>query len=118
MLRSISLGTPGTEMTKTLSEMFGTAKCMDWEGAPVYSIYELDPAPDGVIVEFLHARDDPVQGLSLSVAGGALVIDDAQGRSVDIWTDAAPARVSVRVKPKRRTRAVLKFWNSWLDTYG
>jgi hypothetical protein len=107
-------------MTKTLSDMFAAAKAprIDWAGESVYAIYEIDPVPDGMIVEFLRAKDAPVQGLSLTAKGGMLMINNIEASDIALWHDTAPAKVSVRVKRKPRAKMTLKFWNIWRQGTG
>src|SRR4051812_10977111 len=107
-------------MTKTLSDMFAAAKAprIDWAGESVYAIYEMDPAPDGMIVEFLQAKDAPIQGLSLTAKGGMLVINNIEASDMALWQDTAPAKVSVRVKRVPGAKITLKFWNIWRQGMG
>lgn len=108
------------DMTKALSEMFASAQapCINWEGEPAYAIYELTPAPGGLVVEFLAAAESPVQGLTVKASGGALEINGVEASEMLLWHDTAPAKVSVRVKPQQGKRVTLKIWNIWRGTLG
>jgi hypothetical protein len=82
-------------MPEALADQFAKAKApqIDWEGAPAYAIYEIAPAPENFLVEFLDATAAPVQGLTLKVYGGALVVNDIESPEMLLWQDTAPTHV-------------------------
>ena len=102
-------------MTQTLADVFAAAQApqVDWEGASAYAIYEINPAPENVVVEFLSATAAPVQGLTLKVIGGVLVFNDVEAREMLFWRDTAPSHVPVRVKREPGKKTTLKLWNIW-----
>lgn len=107
-------------MTEALSDIFAAAQApqINWNGKPAYAIYEIEPAPDEVIVEFLSAIESPVQGITLKVAGGVLEINGLEATEMVLWNDTAPEKVVARVKCDRRRAAVLKIWNVWRGSMG
>lgn len=107
-------------MNKGLAEIFAAAQapCIDWEGEPAYAIYEMTPAPDGLVVEFLNAANSPVQGLTLKARGGILEVNGVEASEMLLWHDTAPRKVSVRVRPENGKRVSLKLWNVWRGVMG
>lgn len=107
-------------MTEALADIFATARAprIDWEGAPAYAIYEITPAPENVVVEFLNGASSPVQGLTLKVNGGALIVNDVEAPEMLLWRDTAPSHVPVRVKREPGKKATLKVWNIWRGSMG
>lgn len=107
-------------MTEALADIFASAQapCINWEGEPAYAIYEMTPAPEGLVVEFLSATDMPVQGLTIKAGGAVLEINGAEASEMLLWRDTAPAKVSVRVKPELGKRVTLKIWNIWRGSMG
>jgi len=107
-------------MTEVLADTFAAAQApeIEWDGEPVYAIYEINPAPEGVVVEFLSGTDVPVQGLTLKASGGVLVVNDVEAPEMLLWRDTAPTRVSVKVKREAGKRAALKLWNIWRGSTG
>lgn len=107
-------------MTEALADIFATAQApqIDWDGEPAYAIYEIEPAPDDVTVEFLSAIESPVQGVTLKVAGGVLEINGVEAPEMVLWHDTAPEKVLARVKRDRGRTGVLKIWNVWRGNMG
>ncbi|MDQ4419542.1 hypothetical protein OOT33_03695 [Sphingobium sp. DEHP117] len=107
-------------MIEALADMFATAQAPQivWEGKPVYAIYEIIPAPNGVIVEFLSATAVPVQGLTLKASGGVLVVNGVEAPEMLLWCDTAPDTVVVQVKQEPGKKVVLKLWNIWRGNMG
>jgi hypothetical protein len=107
-------------MNKMLSSMFAEAKApeIDWEGEPLYGIYEIDPAPEGLIVEFVSATTAPIQGLTLKAYGGTLMVNDIEAQEILLWRDTAPNIIPVLVKSESGTKVTLKIWNIWRGLMG
>lgn len=107
-------------MTEALADIFAAAQApqIDWDGELAYAIYEIDPAPDDVTVEFLNATESRAQGVTLKVASGVLEINGVEAPEMVLWQDTAPDKVTVRVKSERGEKAVLKLWNVWRGSMG
>jgi len=107
-------------MCEALADQFAKAHAsqIDWEGAAAYAIYEIAPAPETVLIEFLKAKAAPVQGLTLKVYGGALLVDGVEAREVLLWHDTVPAQVAVQVRREAGKNPTLKFWNVWRGSVG
>lgn len=107
-------------MTKALADLFAAARSpqIEWDGATAYAIFEIAPAPQSVIVEFLSATTSPVQGLTLKVDEGELIINDVEAPEMLLWRDKAPESVSIIVRPAEGKRAKLKLWNIWRGSMG
>ena len=120
MLRLTRIATLDIKMTEALADTFAAAQApkIDWDGEPAYAIYEITPAPEGVVVEFLNATDMPVQGLTLKANGGVLVINDVEAPEILLWRDTAPSSVSVSVKREPGKKVTLKLWNIWRGSMG
>jgi hypothetical protein len=109
-----------TKMTQVLADLFTSAKSpkIDWNGEPAYAIYEIIPAPNSVIVDFLKATSSPVQGLILKAQNALLEVAGSRMPEVVLWRDTAPDRIAVRVEPKLGKKASLKLWNVWRISTG
>lgn len=107
-------------MTKPISKLFEEARapCVEWEGEPLYGLYEITPAPENVIVEFLNGVSAPVQGLTLKVNGGALIVNDVEAPEMLLWRDIAPSHVPVRIKREPGKKVTLRLWNIWRGSIG
>jgi len=107
-------------MTKALADMFASAQTpvIEWEGEPVYAIYETKLARDIVVVEFLKTAASTVQGLTLKAKGGVLAVNGVEASQVLLWHDTAPAKVSLKVKRKSSQGVTLKLWNIWRGSVG
>lgn len=107
-------------MTKPISKLFEDAQaaCVEWEGEPLYGLYEITHAPNSLIVEFLHATDGPVQGLTIKADGGVLAVNGIEAKEMLLWHDTAPKMVSVHVKSEQGKNVRLKLWNVWRGSMG
>jgi hypothetical protein len=102
-------------MTEYITELFEAARAavVDWEGAPLYGLYEFESAPKEMCVEFLKAKTSPVQGLKLSIDDGLLEIEGVEAQTMLLWYDTAPLKVPVRIIAKPNEKPILKMWNVW-----
>ncbi len=107
-------------MTEALADIFAAAQVpqIEWEGAPAYAIYEITQPTENVVVEFLNATAAPVQGLTLKVKGGVLIVNGVEATEMLLWHDTAPAHVSVQVRPEYGKKVTLKLWNIWRGNMG
>lgn len=104
-----------------LSDLFAKAQSpvVQWDGEPAFAILELAHVPERLVLEFVRAKESPVQGLRLKIRGGLLVVNDVTTDELLLWRDTAPERVIVKVERRRGARLSLKVWNVWrggLDT--
>jgi hypothetical protein len=98
-----------------LSDVFAEqqSNVIEWNGAPVYGLYEFNDIPGHIRVAFMKAKLSPVQGVQLRIRGGVLVVNGQAAEDVTLWRDSAPDTVEVDVRPNARGRTSLKLWNVW-----
>jgi hypothetical protein len=102
-------------MTEYLSELFQAAKApvVYWENTPLYGLYEFETVPDELRIKFISAACSPVQGLSLSIEEGALVVNEIEAKDMVFWRDTAPDEIVVQIFAKPERKSGLKLWNVW-----
>jgi hypothetical protein len=102
-------------MTEVLTDLFvkAGASQIDWEGEPIYAIFEIASAPENIDLEFIEASAAPVQGFVLKVSGGALVVNEVEASQMVLWHDTAPRLVHLQVKWRAGKRRAIKLWNVW-----
>jgi hypothetical protein len=98
-----------------LSDLFAEAQgpIVQWDGESAFAVYELPCVPEQLVVEFVGAKESPVQGLRLKIRGGLLVVNEVGTDDLLLWRDTAPDRVLVHVEPHRGVKLSLKVWNIW-----
>jgi hypothetical protein len=106
-------------VAELLSDLFAAAQSpvIEWNGRPIYSLYEFTDLPERLDVEFVQAVKTPVQGLRLKMRGGLLTANGNTSADVVLWQDTAPARIRVDVS-RHRPVASLKAWNVWRQGQG
>lgn len=88
----------------------------EFEGQLVHQLYRRSIEADTLIdIEFLGAREKPVQGLEIKAKGATLAWDEhgVEGESVRVWADKQP-RATIRHATARKPTEVA-IWNIWLD---
>lgn len=98
-----------------LSQLFAEkhSNSLEWNGSSVYGLYEFDALPESLVIEFLSAKDSPVQGIHLRIKGGRLVVGETEAEDIVLWHDSAPNIVEVKVKSDQGAVPNLKMWNVW-----
>jgi hypothetical protein len=98
-----------------LSDVFAEkqSNVIDWNGIPVYGLYEFDELPSRLRLTFVAAKQTPRQGVQLRMRGGTLVTDGHEGSDIVLWQDRSPRRVSIDVRCAGPRKPRLKLWNVW-----
>ncbi|KRA67188.1 hypothetical protein ASD89_02960 [Caulobacter sp. Root656] len=78
-------------------------------------MWEIDPVPDQMVLEFRRGVATPVQGLAIKLEGGILCANDVEARHLTLWLDTAPKEVCLLITKKKK-KARLMIWNIWRDT--
>lgn len=104
----------------SLSSLFAQqrATVVEWEGAPLFALLEIDAIPTSIVVKFLRAATVPTQGLELKVAGGILSANGVEADSIVLWADTAPIAVPIEVRAQPDGPGSLKVWNVWRGKSG
>ena len=107
-------------MVQSLAKLFSDAQSskVEWEGSPVYAVFEISPVPTILAIEFLSGIQMPVQGIRIKVTGGVLVANDEEHENIVLWRDTSPLYVPMRVKSRNIKKMTLKIWNTWRGTVG
>jgi hypothetical protein len=105
-------------MTEALADLFAAARSptIEWDGATVHAMWEVDPAPTELAIEFRGATALPVQGLAVKLEGGVLRANGVEAKHLTLWQDTAPPVVDVVVA--KRGKAKLRIWNIWRGAVG
>lgn len=103
-----------------LSDRFAEeqSNVIEWYGRPIYGLYEFDVIPGSIVIEFVSARTQPVQGVELRMRGGTMIVNDIESNDLVLWQDTAPARVEIDIRMQPSGKPKLKLWNVWRGGYG
>jgi hypothetical protein len=100
----------------TLAEQFARAQGqpIEVDGHSVQMLFK-KKARAGLTMRIRWVRrvDAPVQGVSVSVKGGALLVAGSKVKDVVLWTDTAPDEVTLQCDGKSVRE--LSLWNCWRD---
>jgi hypothetical protein len=103
----------------TLSERFAQSKGQPIvvDGHTVHAIYRRR-AHAGLTVRIHWVKWAPglVQGVSVSIEGGTLRIDDTTSKHMVLWTDTAPDEIVLKCEGKGAQE--LSLWNCWRNDQG
>lgn len=113
-------GAPVTElrMTEALADLFAAARSptIEWEGATAHAMWEVDPVPNELAIEFRGAIAVPVQGLAIKLEGGVLRTNGVEAKHLTLWQDTAPKEL--RIVVAKKGKAKLRIWNIWREPVG
>lgn len=102
----------------TLTELFRAQKSggpISIDGRELHSTYAV-PVKDGELLklDFLRSVPRPVQGIMLTAKRCQLEVGGAGAKSIELWTNSAPAHVEFRVV-RAKAGASVDVVNQWLD---
>jgi hypothetical protein len=102
-------------MARYLNDLFAEAQApvVEWEGAPLYGVFDLPTVSPGLTFRFLESASDFVQGADLEIRGGVMSGAGVEAKVFRLWEDTAPERVDVSIKWQPRARRSLLVWNTW-----
>jgi hypothetical protein len=103
----------------TFAERFAQSKGqpIDVVGCTVHTIYRRKAYTRlSIKIRWLRQVDAPVQGVSMSLEGGALRVADSRAKDIVLWTDSAPDEVTLTCEG--RNVHELTLWNCWRDDRG
>ena len=103
-------------MTTPFADQFAEAQAttIEVDGELLHSVVELSMnGPITFVVVRLRFRADRPQGLVIDGDGACLTVDEVQIPRITLWSDTAPATVTVSIsKPGPVT---LRLWNTWRE---
>jgi hypothetical protein len=103
-----------------LSDRFAEeqSNVIEWCGIPIHGLYEFESIPRSITLEYISAKEQPVQGIQLRMRGGTMTVNDTDSGDIVLWNDTAPARVEIEIRTKPKGRTSLKLWNVWRGGQG
>ncbi|MEW6112776.1 MAG: hypothetical protein AB1664_11660 [Thermodesulfobacteriota bacterium] len=104
-------------MRKTLEELWRKTRrpTVQYAGQTVHrAVFKEVRKPGRFIVRFLKAVEKPVQGLSIDIDPGDLVIEDTTSPKMILRLDTCPDVVEAHYRPSSRGSKIT-FYNSWIN---
>lgn len=90
---------------------------IDVDGQTAVGIYKRAVQPNERFdLRFVHAREQPLQGVHLKLRTGSLEVAGQQLKDPVLWRDTAPSTVSFRCLNKKPSELLI--WNCWKDERG
>ena len=103
-------------MTTPYADQFAEAQSttIEVDGEQIHSIVEIPvDGPITFVVVLVRFRSDRPQGLVIDGDGVGLTVGELESPRVTLWTDTAPATVSVTISERRPV--TLRLWNTWRE---